>query len=52
MIVREFYRKIKKKENVIKYLLSSFNNKINNKLYKNSENNKILRNKIFIIKVQ
>lgn len=33
-------------------LLSSFNNKINNKLYKNSENNKILRNKIFIIKVQ
>ena len=43
-------RKIKKK-NVIKCLLSSFNNKINNKLYKNSENNKILRNKIFIIKV-
>lgn len=34
MIVREFYSKIEKKENVIKCLLSSFNNKINNKLYK------------------
>ena len=39
----------KKKKNIIKCLLSSFNNKINNKLYKNSKNNKILRNKIFAI---